>query len=233
MVVEAPPEDRNASEERGSDEVRNEEPTLAEKEASVASSVLRNLNVFRDFFLAAFSDGYHVSRLACAAVPFCRKRTPLAYVQSCFSPVQRGSFSQATFCGSDMPTSCCKGAKVAPAEMAVKSAKSATSLDNTSLQLTASQDQSRRRRKKPYAVAVGFNYAEDANGRPIIVTPNRGSQSSPIDLTNARASPPRGAPSLPHLGSHLSATSAPMGPPTLRSRPSQSAYPLAPTTLYY
>jgi hypothetical protein len=86
MVVEAPPEDRNASEERGSDEFRNEEPTIAEKEASVASSVLRNLNVFRDFFLAAFSDGYHVSRLA-----FCRKSIPLAYGQSCFSPA-RGSF---------------------------------------------------------------------------------------------------------------------------------------------
>jgi hypothetical protein len=135
-----------------------------------------------------------------------------------------------------MPTSCCKGAKVAPAEMAVKSAKSATSLDNASLQPTASQDQSKRRRKKPYAVAVGFNYAEDANGRPIIVTPNRGSQSSPIDLTNVRASPPRGlAPSLPHLGSHQSSvrSSATTGPPTLRSRPSPSPYPLVPTTLSY
>jgi hypothetical protein len=64
MVGEVPPEDRNTAEERGGDEFRNEEPTLAEKEASVASSVLRNLNVFRDFFLAAFSDGYHVSQRA-------------------------------------------------------------------------------------------------------------------------------------------------------------------------
>lgn len=45
------------------------------------------------------------------------------------------------------------------------------------------------RRKRPLAVAVGFKYAEDANGRPIVITPgnrrmpvhgHRSNRSSPV-----------------------------------------------------
>ena len=49
-------EDRNTSEDT---ESGAEEKEKAASE-STATSVFHNLNVFRDFFLAAFSDGYNV-----------------------------------------------------------------------------------------------------------------------------------------------------------------------------
>lgn len=58
--------------------------------------------------------------------------------------------------------------------------------------LNSPSQEFRRRRKKPLAVAVGFKYAEDQNGRPIVVTPT-GSRHAPIDLTGVRQSPPRSA----------------------------------------
>jgi hypothetical protein len=39
------------------------------------------------------------------------------------------------------------------------------------------RDGGRKKRKKPLAVAVGFNYANDVNGRPIVITP--GGRRSP------------------------------------------------------
>lgn len=133
---------------------------------------------------------------------------------------------QATFCGVD-DVNCCKGAKVAPCDTnSLKATKSVgASFETSSVQQTPSQEQVKRRRKKPLAVAVGFNYTKDANGRPIIITPT-GSRNSPIDLTNVRASPPRGgshalAPSLPVLNAQTPASFTP-GVPALR--PSQSRY---------
>lgn len=134
---------------------------------------------------------------------------------------------QATFCGSDDVPNCCKGTKVAPYDSSIKSTKSTgASFDGSSVQQSVSQQDGKRRRKKPLAVAVGFNYAEDYNGRPIIVTPTGGSRNSPIDLTNVtsvRVSPSKGsAPPLPTLNVQSSSppqtTSAP-SVPALRSRP--------------
>lgn len=50
-------EDRNTAEET---ETGVEQKEKAASETSTATSVFHNLNVFRDFFLAAFSDGYNV-----------------------------------------------------------------------------------------------------------------------------------------------------------------------------
>lgn len=46
----------------------------------------------------------------------------------------------------------------------------------------------KRRRKKPLAVAVGFNYANDMNGRPIVVTP--GGSRSLLEITTASRQSP-------------------------------------------
>lgn len=133
---------------------------------------------------------------------------------------------QSTICGVDDVATCCKGSKVAPLnDGSIKSSRSVgASFDSPSIQQSASLDQSKRRRRKPVAVAVGFNYTKDANGRPIVITPT-GSRNSPIDLTNVRPLMPKGpAPSLPVLSSSSSQAAAPL--PALR--PSQSRYP--PTT---
>ena len=49
----------------------------------------------------------------------------------------------------------------------------------------------RKRRKKPLAVAVGWNYANDVNGRPIVVTPGGhrmpvSGKRSPSELSGSR-----------------------------------------------
>ena len=43
--------------------------------------------------------------------------------------------------------------------------------------------ENKKKKKKPLAVAVGFNYANDAKGRPIVITPATGTRKHPIDLT--------------------------------------------------
>jgi hypothetical protein len=63
--------------------------------------------------------------------------------------------------------------------------KSASSLSHVSetLQSSPSHDsgrQNQQRRKRPLALAVGFKYAEDMNGRPVVITP--GNRRFPINL---------------------------------------------------
>lgn len=54
-------EDRNTTEESGNDEVKgSNERSGASSSNSSAASVFQGFTVFRDFFLAAFSDGYNV-----------------------------------------------------------------------------------------------------------------------------------------------------------------------------
>mmetsp|Transcript_2121 Transcript_2121/g.4624 ORF Transcript_2121/g.4624 Transcript_2121/m.4624 type:complete len:223 (+) Transcript_2121:47-715(+) len=193
-------EDRNTMETGNSvAEDKNPDDDDRASSSSSAASVFQNFTVLRDFFLAAFSDGYN-----------------------------------ATFCGVEDVTNCCKGSKVAPCDNSLKSSRSAgASFDTSSVQQSASQAEAmKRRRKKPLAVAVGFNYTKDANGRPIIITPT-GSRNSPIDLTNVRATPPRGgasAPTLPVLNAQTSSSFTP-GVPALR--PSQSRYNSQPNVLSY
>ena len=45
----------------------------------------------------------------------------------------------------------------------------------------------KKKRKKPLAVAVGFNYANDVNGRPIVITPGSRRPLNAIDLTRSRS----------------------------------------------
>jgi hypothetical protein len=54
-------------------------------------------------------------------------------------------------------------------------------------------------RKRPLAVAVGFKYAEDMNGRPIVITPGR--RRMPVFNTKpyVRLSPPSSPASHPVL----------------------------------
>jgi hypothetical protein len=60
--------------------------------------------------------------------------------------------------------------KVAPSDIASTRSTSIThSPSGESHSVTPSYD-SRRRRRKPLAVAVGFKYAEDVNGRPVVIT---------------------------------------------------------------
>ena len=142
---------------------------------------------------------------------------------------------QATFCGVDEVPNCCKGTKVAPCDdNSLKATRSVgASFDNGSVQQTPSQqEQVKRRRKKPLAVAVGFGYTKDVNGRPIIITPT-GSRNSPIDFTNVRLSPSRGgggaaaAPSLPVL----TAQSPGFTPGVPALRPSQTRYNANPNSM--
>ena len=51
-------EDRNTADETDNGEAQPEK--AVSETSSTATSVFSNLNVFRDFFLAAFSDGYNV-----------------------------------------------------------------------------------------------------------------------------------------------------------------------------
>mmetsp|Transcript_3263 Transcript_3263/g.6948 ORF Transcript_3263/g.6948 Transcript_3263/m.6948 type:complete len:219 (+) Transcript_3263:124-780(+) len=128
---------------------------------------------FRDFFLAAFSDGYH----------------------------------NALYCGDHVPACCGSNGNskkdkrwATEDDYSLKASRSSTSHDTTSLQLTPSQDTRRSRRKKPLAVAVGFKYAEDPRGRPIVVTPGRTSDvSSTSSSSDLRISPPRSPPDVPRL----------------------------------
>ena len=220
-------DDRNTEEtENGRPEEKNPDDADRASTTSSAASVFQNFTVLRDFFLAAFSDGYNVCKK--------KKKKFWSGTQSClitdlFDP------PQATFCGVDDVSNCCKGSKVAPSDNSLKSSRSAgASFDTSSVQQSTSQAEAmKRRRKKPLAVAVGFNYTKDANGRPIIITPT-GSRNSPIDLTNMRATPVRGgaaAPSLPVLSAQTPSSFTP-GVPALR--PNQSRFNnLPPNALIY
>jgi len=57
------------------------------------------------------------------------------------------------------------------------------------LSKSPSCDGLRKKRKKPLAVAVGYNYANDVDGRPIVVTP--GGRYSPRGQSGERGSPLR------------------------------------------
>jgi hypothetical protein len=58
------------------------------------------------------------------------------------------------------------------------------------LEPSASRDSSRKRRKKPLAVAVGFNYANDMNGRPVVITRGTaGATASAGSVSNRRPIP--------------------------------------------
>lgn len=48
-----------------------------------------------------------------------------------------------------------------------------------------SQSFEKKKKKKALAVAVGFNHALDAKGRPIVITPATGTWKHPIDLTGS------------------------------------------------
>ncbi|KAL7570371.1 hypothetical protein ACA910_017209 [Epithemia clementina (nom. ined.)] len=152
----------------------DEHQSKIEQYKSNNTSLWNNISLFRDFFLAAFSDGY-----------------------------QNGCF-----CGDGMPPCCDSSSrgKSVHDDSTLRSLRSTNSHD-TSLKNSPSQE-FRRRRKKPLAVAVGFKYAEDQNGRPIVVTPT-GSRSAPIDLTGVRQSPPRSPPPLPRLRSGGSSVGLP------------------------
>jgi hypothetical protein len=79
--------------------------------------------------------------------------------------------------------SCCNGSKsrVAPdPEVILRSQNSSSSY--AGVQKSVSQE-SKKRRKKPLAVAVGYNNAVDMDGRPIVITP--GTRKIPIDLVKA------------------------------------------------
>eukprot|EP00522_Entomoneis_paludosa_P012075 CAMPEP_0172446120 /NCGR_PEP_ID=MMETSP1065-20121228/5789_1 /TAXON_ID=265537 /ORGANISM="Amphiprora paludosa, Strain CCMP125" /LENGTH=212 /DNA_ID=CAMNT_0013197161 /DNA_START=166 /DNA_END=804 /DNA_ORIENTATION=+ len=142
----------------------NESPSL--------SSVIHDISVFRDFFLAAFSDGYQNAWSCGENIPAC--------------------------CGSSNSTKTEK--KVGPDDASVRTSRSTNSQD-TNIQMSPSQDTRRSagRRKKPLAVAVGFKYAEDPRGRPIVVTPT-GNRTTPLDSSpDSRITPPRSPPVLPRL----------------------------------
>lgn len=83
---------------------------------------------------------------------------------------------------------------------------SASNLSTLSLHNSPSFEVSRKRRNKPLAVAVGFKYANDYNGRPIVITPggrkspSSGVTRSPIDpFQAARQHQGNGGRSPPHL----------------------------------
>src|SRR3569623_2381161 len=73
------------------------------------------------------------------------------------------------------------GNKIAPDQDGIRTQNSSVSYHE--LEPSASHDASRKRRKKPLAIAVGFNYAEDMHGRPVVITP--GTRKIPVDLHKA------------------------------------------------
>jgi hypothetical protein len=232
----------NEYKEKTSEEVVN---AAAGGTTTSSSSVLHNLTVFRDFFLAAFSDGYNVSSTVLHTVYNANlARKAFSFLHGLITSAMIASHTisfplrvQSTFCGVDDVATCCKGSKVAPLNDGggIKSSRSVgASFDSPSIQQSTSHDHSRRRRRKPVAVAVGFNYTKDANGRPIVITPT-GSRNSPIDLTKStsvggggslRNSPPRTnkgpAPSLPILTQGTTSTPSSGTLPAIR--PSQTRY---------
>jgi hypothetical protein len=73
--------------------------------------------------------------------------------------------------------------------------RTTSSLSQNSSQNNASHDSgggTTKRRQRPLAVAVGFKYAEDMNGRPIIITPGnrlmpvRGPRTSPTSSPSSQ-----------------------------------------------
>lgn len=146
------------------------EPSKKEEFNGRSGSIWQNISVFRDFFLAAFSDGYQ---------------------NNCF-------------CGDVVPPCCDAGSKTggkgAEENTILGTGQIATSHDVFTSVKDSTTPELRWRRKKPLAVAVGFKYAEDQNGRPIVVTPTS-SRNATIDVTGLGRSPPRSPPPLPRLTS--------------------------------
>ena len=154
-------------------------------------SVWNDISVFRDFFLAAFSDGYQNASAwdGAGIVLICDFSVLIMLCSLCCCCCCR----QGCCCGDGVPAYR-SGVRSMQDDSSLRSTTSAHSYDNSSLPNSQSPG-TRRRRTKPLAVAVGFKYAEDPNGRPIIVTPT-GSRAAPVDLTDMRLPPPRSPPSI-------------------------------------
>jgi len=60
------------------------------------------------------------------------------------------------------------------------------------IQASPSHDSSRKRRKKPLAVAVGYNYARDLDGQPVVIVSGN-SKKSPLDLNRVASRSSRGS----------------------------------------
>lgn len=137
-----------------------------------AASWIHDISLFRDFFLAAFSDGY---QNACFSVD--------DGLPACWSsPKARCASDDASLRTSRSTTS-----------------HDTNSTHHTQLSQHPYETVNRRR-KKSVAVAVGFNNAFDPDGRPIVVTPT-GSRISK-DLTDVgRRSPSGSSPTFSRLGS--------------------------------
>lgn len=167
IVVEDEKREPESKDERGGSRSGNSNTSL--------------VTAFRDFFLAAFSDNYSyqdVRKLFELESQVCtstwRVRLESNTCSLLRSPDNNG---QAYCCGAD--TTLCSvprgSSKVAPDQQqqdGIRTQNSSTSFHD--LEPSASRDSSRRRRRKPLAIAVGFNYAEDMNGRPVVIT--RGSR---------------------------------------------------------
>lgn len=97
---------------------------------------------------------------------------------------------------------CCSGrkGKVGPEQVTFASQISG-STSVYDLEKSASQDSARKRRKKPLAIAVGYKYAEDMDGRPVVIT-----RKAPIDIkrTGSNRTAPRTKATAPSPNPSLS-----------------------------
>lgn len=78
--------------------------------------------------------------------------------------------------------------------------------DGVGIVPSPSHDSKRQQRKKPLAIAVGYNYAEDMRGRPVVITP--GSRRPAVDIPRAKSQVRGANQSSP---SSFSRTSLPLG----------------------
>ena len=143
-----------------------------ESRDSPLSSMFGEVTVFRDFFLAAFSDGYSrvckwtKARLVFWLLVFSWFLT-FVLLNHYFFPTQVACCAEEGFFpGSE---DACISRELSHEEN-IQRTGSLVGSHSPSIKKSSSAE-GRKRRKKPLAVAVGFNYANDADGRPIVITP--------------------------------------------------------------
>jgi hypothetical protein len=176
-VTQRNPEMQITDDDDVAQELRDDSSLRDEAETGTSSppnnSILGDFSLFRDFFLAAFSDG-------CYKV--CRKST-VGFVDICYCTNQTSfrSLIQVSCCGTEglFPGSCISQRRAREISNTDSFGNGsdrgeAQSLHATDLNMNRTGSYEGvvvgPQRTRPLAVAVGFKYAEDMNGRPIVIT---------------------------------------------------------------
>lgn len=145
-------------------------------QSTSGNNIIGDFSVFRDFFLAAFSDGYY-------KVNCCGSEGLFPGSSDCIPQKRAKDISQTDSFGSGNH----RGEII-------------TVHQNNDLSMSRTGSQEGMvigvQRKRPLAVAVGFKYAEDLHGRPIVITP--GCRRMPvINRSGSRQSQPSSPASQP------------------------------------